>query len=334
MANDLRARLLARTGGKVAPAVKAKAAPVVEDEEVEEEEEVVVAKPKVGVKPKPGVKVKAPVVEVEEEEEIEEEAEEEAEEEEVVVAPKAKPGVKAKPIVKAKAKTPVVEVEEEEEEEIEEAEEEAEEEEVVVAPKAKPGVKAKAKPAPEVEEAKTKAKPKTKALFAPKTPTIREEKVYGPGSWLPRHELMSRFKDYLVAVDPSMEHATPNMLDNLIANFEAFILETLQDHDVRLFNVKNKRSHVQARVYPPMLALEKVKSPYHTLVHAHETMRFVILPDEREVNYGTTDDDGNFVEGRFDAKGNFEEGTWVDKAADEFTPKVKKAATVKPKTKK
>lgn len=287
MANDLRARLLARTGGKVAPAVKAKAAPVVEDEEVEEEEEVVVAKPKVGVKPKPGVKVKAPVVEVEEEEEIEEEAEEEAEEEEVVVAPKAKPGVKAK-----------------------------------------------AKPAPEVEEAKTKAKPKTKALFAPKTPTIREEKVYGPGSWLPRHELMSRFKDYLVAVDPSMEHATPNMLDNLIANFEAFILETLQDHDVRLFNVKNKRSHVQARVYPPMLALEKVKSPYHTLVHAHETMRFVILPDEREVNYGTTDDDGNFVEGRFDAKGNFEEGTWVDKAADEFTPKVKKAATVKPKTKK
>ena len=196
---------------------------------------------------------------------------------------------------------------------------EPEEEEVV-----KPAPKKAANKAP-VKKPEEKPEPKKappKNMFAKKQ-TTTEEKVYAPGSWLPRDVFLGRFVERLRSVN-GFEGITRAQVETLVSEFEEFTVETLENHDIKIFGVKTKQSVISARIYQPK-DLERVQSPYHTLVDAH-VKRSIVLTEPHGRCYGTLNDDGEFVEGRFDDEGNFEEGTWINKATDEFTPKNKKPA--------
>ena len=170
-------------------------------------------------------------------------------------------------------------------------------------------------------------------MFGKKEAKPSDEKVYAPGSWLPRDVFLGNFAEVL-REDEGFEGITKAQVEHIVKRFESFTLDTLANHNIKLFGVKSRQSIINARVYPPKEGLERVNSPYSVLVEPHNRTSFVIT-EEHGRTYGTINDDGEFVEGRFDAKGNFEEGTWTDKQNDEFTPKeAKKPAAKKPVGKK
>jgi hypothetical protein len=146
----------------------------------------------------------------------------------------------------------------------------------------------------------------------------REARVYEDGSWLPRDELMHRFQVAL-QVDEEFKDVQKSQLDRLIGLFENFIVEILQNHDIRLFGIKTKRSYVADRLYEPTTALDKVATNYHTLVSAHTKVSITWAFDKTST-HGALAEDGSLIEGRWEEDGEFTPGTWINKQKGEFTP--------------
>lgn len=258
--------------------------------------------------------------------------------------PAAKPAAAPAKKVVAKVAEEVEEVEEtsedDEVDEVEEEEETVEEEEAAPAPKktvktaakpagkvaAKPVVKAAAKKPAAIEEEAEEAPVKGKPLFAGARQK-REPRSYAPGDWLPYEEVISRLHASLQE-DEEFGAISKSQMTRLFKHIEDFLATTIAEYDIRLCGIKTRRTQIEPRIYVPGSALDKVATPYHTLVEGHVKVNIPFTFD-KVTRHGTVDDNGNFIEGRFDDEGNFEEGTWINKAANEFEPAVKKVAAKK-----
>jgi hypothetical protein len=291
------------------------------------------AAPAAKVAPKGVVKkpAPAPVEETEEEEQTEGEEGGEAEEEEVAApAPKK---VVGKVAPKKAAPAPVEETEEEEQSE-EEGEEggEAEEEEVAapapkkvvgkVAPKAAaPAAKVapKAAPAPAAKKAPAAAAaPAAKKGGGWAKKEQKEQRVLEPGQWMPADMFVDLLHEKLVEKD--IAPPTKAMTAAILKTMEETMGEVLVNNDLKFLGVKSKRRQAEARVYAPNPGLDKVATPYHTMVSPHTKVSFSLYFD-KTTSKGQVNDAGEFEEGAFDDEGNFILGTWN---GDEFTPAAKK----------
>jgi hypothetical protein len=291
------------------------------------------AAPAAKVAPKGVVKkpAPAPVEETEEEEQTEGEEGGEAEEEEVAApAPKK---VVGKVAPKKAAPAPVEETEEEEQSE-EEGEEggEAEEEEVAApAPKKVVGKVAPKAPAPAAKVA-PKAAPAPAAKKAPAAAPApaakkgggwakkeqKEQRVLEPGQWMPADMFVDLLHEKLVEKD--IAPPTKAMTAAILKTMEETMGEVLVNNDLKFLGVKSKRRQAEARVYAPNPGLDKVATPYHTMVSPHTKVSFSLYFD-KTTSKGQVNDAGEFEEGAFDDEGNFILGTWN---GDEFTPAAKK----------
>jgi hypothetical protein len=292
------------------------------------------AAPAAKVAPKGVVKkpAPAPVEETEEEEQTEGEEGGEAEEEEVAApAPKK---VVGKVAPKKAAPAPVEETEEEEQSE-EEGEEggEAEEEEEVAAPAPK---KVVGKVAPKAAAPAAKVAPKAapapaakKAPAAAAAPAAKkgggwakkeqkEQRVLEPGQWMPADMFVDLLHEKLVEKD--IAPPTKAMTAAILKTMEETMGEVLVNNDLKFLGVKSKRRQAEARVYAPNPGLDKVATPYHTMVSPHTKVSFSLYFD-KTTSKGQVNDAGEFEEGAFDDEGNFILGTWN---GDEFTPAAKK----------
>jgi len=271
---------------------------------------------------KPAAKVVAPVAEEEEgaEETTEEGAEEGAEggeeqteggeeaggeeeqaEETVAAAPKKIVGkVVTKPVVKAAAPAA----------------------KVVTKPVAKAVVAAK--PAAKAAAPAAKA-PAKKAGWTPKGEQ-KEARELKPCAWMPQDLFIDKLHADLEAL--GIAPPTKAMTTAIFKQLEATMYEVLQVNDLKFLGVKFRRVEMGSRVYAPNPGLDKVATPYHTLVSPHTKVSLSLYFD-KSVERGAVDEDGTFVSGQFNEDGSeFTLGTWE---GDVFTPTV--AVAAKPKAK-
>lgn len=169
-----------------------------------------------------------------------------------------------------------------------------------------------------------------RTLFGGKTRQPAQKRDFEEGSWLPQDEFMSRLFEHIKTNHPEFGVSTKAQLVNFIKVYEEFTVETLQNHSLRLFGTKARRIQTADRLYAPTEALDRVSTPYHTMVPSHVRVSLNLAFDVQKIR-GTVDDKGEFVEGKFDSKGNFTKGTWVYNEETKETDFKPKAAVAKKK---
>jgi hypothetical protein len=294
------------------------------DEGEGEEEEAPAPKKNAKAPVKAPAKKVAPAAEEEEESEDESEegeGEEEEEAEEEAPAPKKNAKAPVKPAAKAPAKKVVAQEEEEEsEDESEEGEgEEEEAEEEAPAPKksvkapvkapvkaAAPAAKAPAAKAPANAKASTTPLAGKKSAWGAKK-DVKESRELKQGAWMPLDMFIDHLHGRLEAKD--LAPPTKAVTAAVFKEIEATMLDVLQAHDLKFLGVKSRRRSMEPRVYAPNPGLDKVATPYHTLVSPHTKVSFSLYFD-KAVSRGMVDESGEFHEGQFDDEGNFVAGTW------------------------
>lgn len=127
---------------------------------------------------------------------------------------------------------------------------------------------------------------------------------------MPREMLIGRVYDHFQS-DDEFKLPSKAAAGRLLEKFEAVIRDVISQHTVRLFGGTFKLSEVSQRIYAPNEVLERVYTPYHTVVNAHVQSKFSIKFGSTKTR-GTMGDDGvTFFEGQFDDQGNFTQGTWA-----------------------
>ena len=241
----------------------------------------------------------------------------EGEEEE---APAPKKNAKAPVKAPAKKAAPAAEEEEESEDESEEGEgEEEEAEEEAPAPKksvkapvkapvkaAAPAAKAPAAKAPANAKASTTPLAGKKSAWGAKK-DVKESRELKQGAWMPLDMFIDHLHGRLEAKD--LAPPTKAVTAAVFKEIEATMLDVLQAHDLKFLGVKSRRRSMEPRVYAPNPGLDKVATPYHTLVSPHTKVSFSLYFD-KAVSRGMVDESGEFHEGQFDDEGNFVAGTW------------------------